>query len=111
FLPRPLNAEAEKYCINGFVHLPALQDTYTKRINRQWRKKAMHESARRVVEACSPEYKPQSQNKRLGPWGSGSGIKTLTMDKWLEKYDEDRMDRLDKEIFDNDDDSRRVWEN
>ena len=81
FSRRPLNAEAKEYCINDVVHLPALQDTYTKRINRQWMKKAMHESARRVVEACSPEYKPQSKNKRLGPWGSGSGIKTLTMDE------------------------------
>ncbi|KAG7405291.1 hypothetical protein Forpe1208_v014814 [Fusarium oxysporum f. sp. rapae] len=67
FSRRPLSAEVEKYCINDVVHLPALQDTYTKRINSQWMKKAMHESARRVVEACSPEYKPQSENKKLGP--------------------------------------------
>ncbi|KAF4960320.1 hypothetical protein FGADI_967 [Fusarium gaditjirri] len=112
FSRRPLDAQTERYCINDVVHLPALRDTYSKRMSNQWMKKVMNESARRVVEACSPEYKPQSENKKLGPWGSGSGIKTLTMDEWLEKYEEDRLDRLEKEMFDDDDcDFGQVWEN
>lgn len=74
FSRRPLDAETEKYCMNDVLHLPALQDTYTKRLDSRWMKKAMDESARRVVEACSPEYEPQSENKKLGPWGSGWGV-------------------------------------
>ncbi|KAF5649425.1 3' 5' exonuclease [Fusarium sp. NRRL 52700] len=67
FSRRPLDVQTEKYCINDVVHLPALRDTYTKRIDNKWMKKAMDESARRVVEACSPEYELQSENKKLGP--------------------------------------------
>ncbi|CZR44199.1 uncharacterized protein FPRO_13978 [Fusarium proliferatum ET1] len=74
FSRRPLDAETEKYCINDVLHLPALQDTYTKRLDSRWMKKVMDESARRVVEACSPGYEPQSENKKLGPWGSGWGV-------------------------------------
>ncbi|KAF5588302.1 3' 5' exonuclease [Fusarium pseudoanthophilum] len=113
FSRRPLDVQTESYCINDVVHLPALQVTYTKRINSQWKKKVMDESARRVVEACSPEYEPQSEKKKLGPWGSESGTKTLTMDKYLEKYDDERINSMEKDMFcDSDyDDLRRVWEN
>ncbi|KAF5973735.1 hypothetical protein FBULB1_8119 [Fusarium bulbicola] len=70
FSRRPLDAQTEKYYINDVEYLPALQDTYTKRINSRLMGKAMDKSARRVVEACSPDYDPQSEKKRLGPWGS-----------------------------------------
>ncbi|KAG5792600.1 hypothetical protein H9Q69_008346 [Fusarium xylarioides] len=113
FSRRPLDVQTEKYCTNDVVHLPALRVTYTKRINSQWKKKVMDESARRVVEAWSPEYEPQSGNKNLGPWGSESGTKTLTMDEYLEKYEDDRINSMEKDMFcDSDyDDLRRVWEN
>ncbi|KAG9495807.1 hypothetical protein J7337_012365 [Fusarium musae] len=113
FSVRPLDTLAKEYCVNDVVHLPALQVTYTKRMNSQWMKRAMDESARRVDEACSPEYKPQSEKKKLRPWGPGSGIKELTMDDWLEKFDDDRINSMENDMFcDSDyDDLKGVWEN
>ncbi|KAF5700042.1 3' 5' exonuclease [Fusarium mundagurra] len=103
FSRRPLDADTEKYCINNVLHLPALHDTYTKRTDKQWMKKAMDDSALRVAEACSPEYEPQSENKKLGPWGSGLGVKTISIDEWLQRYDEARMDALQEELYGYDD--------
>ncbi|KAF5663320.1 3' 5' exonuclease [Fusarium circinatum] len=98
FSRHPLDSETEQYCINDVLHLPALQDTYKKRIDSQWMKKVMDESARRVVEACSPEYEPQSENKKLGPWGPGLGVKTLSIDEYLERWEDARIDALQEEF-------------
>ncbi|KAF5655415.1 3' 5' exonuclease [Fusarium sp. NRRL 25303] len=103
FSRRPLDAETEKYCLNDVLHLPALQDTYTKRIDSRWMKKAMDESARRVAEACYPEYEPQSENKKPRPWGSGYEITPLKIDEWLGRYEEDGIDAMLKELLGRDD--------
>ena len=51
---------------------------------------------RRVVDARSPRYDPQSATKKLGPWGSG----TTTLDEMLEELEDRRMEdlRRDKAI-------------
>lgn len=103
FACRPLDTKTMQYCVNDVLCLPALHNIYAKRISKEWLAKAMDESARRVVEACGPAYQPQSENKRFGPWGSGSGKKMLTMDEWLEKYEEDQMEAREREMLGYDD--------
>ncbi|KAF5242509.1 hypothetical protein FANTH_8675 [Fusarium anthophilum] len=76
FSRRPLDVQTEKYCINDVEYPPALQDTYTKRIDSRLMGKAMDESAHRVVEACSPDFNPQSEKNKLGPWKSSALSKT-----------------------------------
>lgn len=61
--------------------------------------KAMDESARRVVEACGPAYEPHPEAKKLGPWGSGLDKEFLSMDEWLDKLEEDRMDELQRHML------------
>jgi exonuclease 3'-5' domain-containing protein 1 len=103
FACRPLDAKTMQYCANDVMYLPALRDVYTKKINSQWMEKAMDESACRVVEACSPAYEPQSEAKKLGPWGSGLGKGMLTMDDWLDKLEEDHMDAMLRDMLGYDD--------
>ncbi|KAG8670645.1 hypothetical protein FPOAC2_10023 [Fusarium poae] len=93
FSHRPLDAKTIQYCVNDVVHLPALYNTYTKRINRAWMKKVTDESTRRVEDACGPSYEPQSETKRLGPWGLASGKKLLSIDdyEWSDQLEEDEM--------------------
>jgi hypothetical protein len=85
------------------MYLPALLDVYTKNIKSQWMEKAIDESARRVADACGPAYEPQSESKKLGPWGSGLDKRILTMDEWLDKWEEDRMDAMQQDMFGYDD--------
>ncbi|KAF5623292.1 3' 5' exonuclease [Fusarium tjaetaba] len=84
FSRRPLDAVTKKYCINDVVYLPALQATYTKRMDSRWMKKVMDESARRVVEACSPDLNPQPEKNMLKSWALEaveSGMKSLELGK------------------------------
>ncbi|OIW26865.1 hypothetical protein CONLIGDRAFT_646999 [Coniochaeta ligniaria NRRL 30616] len=99
----PLDAKTMQYCVNDVVHLPALHDAYAKRIDSQWMQKVMDESARRVADACSPVYEPQSEKKKLGPWGTGLDKKELTMDEWLEECADRRMDEEQREWLGYDD--------
>lgn len=92
FSRRPLDEKVVQYCVNDVVYLPKLHRVYAKRITSKWLAKAMEESARRVVEACGAAYDPQSDKKRFGPWGNGTGKKMLTMDEWLEMYEEEEME-------------------
>ncbi|KFA76992.1 hypothetical protein S40288_10256 [Stachybotrys chartarum IBT 40288] len=103
FSRRPLDAKTMQYCVNDVVYLPALQDTYTKRIDNKWMERAMDESARRMVDACGLAYKPQSEMKKFGPWGSGLDKKLLTMDEWLDRLDDERMDAMARESLGYDD--------
>lgn len=90
FARRPLDAKTLQYCVNDVVYLPALHNLYVKRINGSaWLGKAMDESARRVVEACSPGYEPHSEKKKLGPWGSELEKKVLTRNGWFDNVEED----------------------
>ncbi|KAK3296638.1 ribonuclease H-like domain-containing protein [Chaetomium fimeti] len=84
FSRRPLDAKTMQYCVNDVMYLPALRNLYAKRITSEWMGKAMEESARRVVEACGPAYMPQSDKKKLGPWGSGLGRNVLETEDQLE---------------------------
>ncbi|KAM7219406.1 hypothetical protein V8F06_005140 [Rhypophila decipiens] len=70
FPRRPLDTKIIDYCVGDVVHLPALFDSYDKRINPVWRQKAMDESAKRVEEACSPGYQPNGMSKRFSPWST-----------------------------------------
>jgi exonuclease 3'-5' domain-containing protein 1 len=103
FSRRPLAAKTMQHCVNDVVYLPALHDTYTKRIDNKWMERAMDESARRVVDACGHAYKPQSEMKKFGPWGSGLDKKLLTMDEWLDQLDDERMDAMARESLGYDD--------
>jgi hypothetical protein len=64
----------------------------------------MEESALRVAEAHSLGYEPQSPTKKLGPWGSGTEKRVVTLDKVLKDLEEQRMEDLKRDIFRNDDD-------
>jgi exonuclease 3'-5' domain-containing protein 1 len=70
FASRPMDATTVQYCANDVIHLPDLHALYLTRIQGDWLAMAMTESARRVAEAHSPGYNPQSPTKKLGPWGS-----------------------------------------
>ena len=104
FARRPLDAKTVQYCANDVEHLPALHDVYTKRIDREWRSKVMEESARRVAEACGPAYEPHSEKKRMGPWGSGLGRTLLTPDGWLDTWEDENMDAMERDMLGEHDD-------
>ncbi len=87
FSARPLDAKTIQYCVNDIIYLPALHSLYSKRTEGDWLTKALNESARRVVEAHADEYEPQSESKKLGPWGAGGGKQRVTMDQMLELLD------------------------
>lgn len=103
FARRPLDAGTVQYCVNDVVHLPALRDLYAARIDSQWMEKVMDESARRVAGACDPAYEPQSEAKKLGPWGSGLEKRGLTMDEWLDRVEDERMDAMQQDYLGYDD--------
>ena len=79
-----------------------------KRIKDDWLDKAMDESARRVEEIHWVGYEPQSEKKKLGPWGTGGGKRRVTMDEMLD-MEERRMNDMmvDDDVvgyYDNDND-------
>ncbi|KAI1803435.1 ribonuclease H-like domain-containing protein [Daldinia bambusicola] len=69
FSRRPLDTKMVQYCADDVVHLPALRETYSGRIDSVWMRMVKKESARRVADACSPAYEPESETKKFGPWG------------------------------------------
>ena len=102
FSARPLDAKIIQYCINDIIYLPALYALYLTRIKGDWFTKAVNESARRVVEAHGVGYEPQSESKKLGPWGAGGEKRRVTMDQMLDMVDEDMVGYYD-DIDDYDD--------
>ncbi|QPC74615.1 hypothetical protein HYE68_005367 [Fusarium pseudograminearum] len=116
FARRPLDAKTMQYCVNDVLYLPALYSAYAKRTDGQWMKKVMDESARRVVDACGPSYEPQSKAKKLGPWGagsgSGSGKRVLTLEEALDRWDDQRVDEMERELLGRGDmDDASYWSN
>jgi len=99
FAARPIDAKTAQYCVDDVIHLPALHTLYLRRIKGDWLAKVMEESARRVVEAHSPGYEPQSPTKKLGPWGPGTEKRVITLDKMLEKLEEQRIEALERETL------------
>jgi exonuclease 3'-5' domain-containing protein 1 len=80
-----------------------LHALYLKRIQGDWLGRVIEESVRRVAEAHSPSYEPQSPTKKLGPWGSGTERRGVTLDKMLEEWEQQREVDLARDIFGNDD--------
>jgi len=96
FSKRPLDAKIIQYCVNDVIYLPALYTLYLTRMKGDWLTKALDESARRVVEAHGVGYEPQSESKKLGPWGAGGGKRRVTMDQMLDMMvDEDMIGYYD----------------
>lgn len=86
FSRRPLACDTIRYCVNDVVHLPALQEYYMNRITPEWLARAREESHRRVVDARSPGYQPQSPDKVFAPWGRISATNMSSMEEAFETY-------------------------
>ncbi|KLU91687.1 hypothetical protein MAPG_10205 [Magnaporthiopsis poae ATCC 64411] len=72
FSRRPLTPRCVSYCAGDVRWLPTLRSIYTRRANSRLLEKVCAESARRVDEACGPDYQSVSEDKKFGPsWGSG----------------------------------------
>lgn len=114
FSIRPLGPKTMEYCQNDIIHLPALHELYMARIKPEWLTKAKEESDRRVTEARSPGYDPQSEGKKLGPWGSGGKERIFTIDRMCEIMEEAREEAIARDLFGYDDgdeflDSDGMW--
>lgn len=68
FEKRPLPREALEYCVNDVRYLPRLHQRYWMYLPEFWHEKVKQESRRRVEEAHSPAYDPNSPAKRKAPW-------------------------------------------
>lgn len=104
FSIRPLDPKIMEYCHNDVIHLPALREMYIARIKSEWLTKAEEESERRVIQARSTEYDPQSEGKTLGPWGSGGEKRILTIDQVCDIMEEEREEAIARDLFGYDDD-------
>ncbi|KAL8364917.1 hypothetical protein RB595_003957 [Gaeumannomyces hyphopodioides] len=71
FSHRPLGDKIARYCAGDVVHLPALRGRYVGGLNARWLERVQVESARRIDEACSPNYELESEEKKFSPWRSG----------------------------------------
>ncbi len=105
FVTRPIDAKTAQYCVNDVIHLPDLHALYLRRIQGDWLAMATEESARRVAEAHSQGYESQSPTKKLGPWGSGTKKQVVTLDKMLEELEDKRMEDLEQDMFEYDEDA------
>lgn len=103
FSTRPLAEDTIRYCVGDVEYLPDLYDTYRKRITSEWMEKVKAESGKRVEEAHSPNYQPQGENKKFGPWGGG-GEKRDRIEDLLEDWEQQREDKLAAEILGDDGD-------
>jgi hypothetical protein len=61
------------------------------------------ESERRVAEAHSPGYEPQSPTKKLGLWGSETERRVVTLDEMLDELEQQRENDLARDIIGDDD--------
>jgi exonuclease 3'-5' domain-containing protein 1 len=104
FSIRPLEPKTIEYCQNDIIHLPALREMYEARIKPEWLNKAKEESEHRATQARSPEYDPQSEGKKFGPWGSGGKERILTVDQMYEMMEEEREEAIARDFFGYDDD-------
>lgn len=92
FSTRPVASSTLQYCVNDVVHLPALRKYYMSRITQEWLAKAREESHRRLAEARSPGYEPQSPDKAFGPWRSRTAtrlaLEEMVEARWDQEYDD-----------------------
>lgn len=70
---RPLAKDSMISCTRGVLHLRGLRDVYMRRISIAWLAKVRQESVRRVLDARSQEYEPQSPTQTKGPWKARIG--------------------------------------
>ena len=56
-----------------------------------------------MAEAHSPGCEPQSPTKKLGPWGSGTERRVVTLDELLDEWEQRRKDDLARDIVGDDD--------
>jgi exonuclease 3'-5' domain-containing protein 1 len=99
FSIRPLDRKTMEYCQNDIIHLPALREIYTARIKPEWLTKVKEESEHRVTQARSPEYDPQSERKKVGPWGSGGTERALTVHRMCEMMEEEREEAIARDLI------------
>ena len=65
---------------------------------------ATEENARRVAEAHSLGYEPQSPTKKLGPWGSGAKKHIVILDILLNKLEDKRIEDFKRDMLGYDED-------
>ncbi|KAI0379654.1 ribonuclease H-like domain-containing protein [Hypomontagnella monticulosa] len=99
FSARPVEAKTLQYCANDVIHLPELHALYLRRISRDWLAKAKEQSSRRVEEAHSPAYVPQSASKALGPWGSGAPKGLMTLDEFCDALEDQAIEDREREML------------
>lgn len=80
FTKRPLGAKMIQYYINDVEKLPELHAVYMRKITPPWLAKAREETEKRLAEARSPGYQPQSPDKTFGPGRSQSGSRISLWD-------------------------------
>ncbi|KAE9961965.1 hypothetical protein BLS_001072 [Venturia inaequalis] len=68
FAKRPMDDETVRYCVNDLVHLPALRALYLSRLEGGWAAQVEDATKNRLRKAQSSRYKPQSEDKRFGPF-------------------------------------------
>lgn len=68
FNQRPLNPDVERYCVIDVQFLPLLRNLYLGRLDSTWQRKVIDETTKRVQESQSPQYQPNSEKKKFGPW-------------------------------------------
>ncbi len=104
FSTRSIDAKTAQYCANDVIHLLDLHALYLRRIQGDWLAMATEESARRVTEAHSPGYEPQSPTKKLGSWGSGAKKHIVTLNMLLDELKDKRMENLERDMLEYDED-------
>lgn len=104
FATRPVEAKTIQYCTGDVIHLPDLHALYLSRMRGDWLAKAKEESLRRVGDAQSPAYDPQSATKTLGPWGSATEQRDASLDDFIEMLEEQREEALEQDMFGHEDD-------
>lgn len=91
---RPMDDKTIQYCVNDVIHLPQLHALYLRRMEGDWLEKAKEQSAKRVVEAHSPSYEPQSEKNKLGPWGVSTEAQGYSIEDMFDRWANRRMDDL-----------------
>lgn len=109
FSTRPLAPSILRYCLNDVVHLPTLHEHYVARITREWSSKVLKESQRRLDDARSPGFQPQSPGMVFGPWGRGpsTGLSLEEMAELLWDHERENDYNEGEEDSDWDDDDVR----
>lgn len=101
FSVRPIRAKTVQYCTDDVSYLPDLHSLYLGRMGSggEWLTKVQLESSRRVQEVQSPTYELKSSTRAIGPWGQGPGKGVLSIDEFIEKLEDKRIDGLESDKY------------